>query len=313
LPAAPRGMRDTRQRTHGEARQVRQHVRSLAAGAREAEQDDPRHERRPPVGPSIPRIATETPGVGRQQAKGREHGGRSTGRRVRLRLQEGVQQVCGACREQHRGPGDARAQQLARQQAEHRAEAQVGQQVADVEVQRERRDRAPPLARSRRPGAQRARVEPVSAEREFAREIADDQDHGRVDDRPEPGGAMQRLRRGRPLPGWIFALVVLEMRDRGRLVAGLHQQRPRAPEPHDLRFDPHRVQHEAALLAGGAPERAKDLDGLLERHDGLRSRRSVSPVSSARNRAVLTPWRRRAASRAWSGSSMPSSVSWKQP
>ena len=76
-------------------------------------------------------------------------------------MQERVEKVRGARRREHRGPRDARAEQLPCQQAEHGTEAQVREQVPDVEVQRERGHRAPEFPALGRPGDQRTGIEPV--------------------------------------------------------------------------------------------------------------------------------------------------------
>src|SRR5690606_11330114 len=78
--------------------------------------------------------------------------------------------------------------------------------------------------------------------------------------RPEPRAAMEWLGWRRAPARRILALVMLEVRQGRRLLRGRHYERPGPAEPHDLRRDPDRVQHEPTFLAGAAPERAEDLD-----------------------------------------------------
>ncbi len=181
-------------------------------------------------------------------------------------------------------------EQLSREQPEDRAEAQVREQVADVEVQRQRGDRAPRFASARRRRDQRARIEPVALQRKDAGKVADADDQRRVDERAGPRAAMQRLVGDGPAARGILAFVHVELRECLGVCGRRHQQHPGPAEPDHLRVDADGVQHEAALLALAAPERTEDLGGIRRcgrahrRVDVWRIRRRAHGQGAARAR-----------------------------
>ena len=234
------------------------------------------------------------PGVGREQAERREHRRRRADRRMRRRQHERVEQVGGRRGAQHRRPRDARAEQLPGQQAEHDAEAEVGEQVAHVEMQRERGDGAPELAaarRTRRP-ARRPRASRRRARvRRRARPRRGSRPRRRADPSHAPpcsgsGGRRAPARR-------ILALRTARAAPApaGWLCAGTSSAQAR-PSHATCDGMPTACSTKRAFLAGAAPERAEDLDLFAGqcrrvggrrraiRHPGRRSRRSVASCSS---------------------------------
>src|SRR6185436_10603932 len=92
------------------------------------------------------------------------HGRGCADRAVRRTLDPRVQRVGARRSEQHGEPAEAVAEILADEVAEEGAEGEVTAEVIEIEVHRERRDRAPPLAVPESSGLEPARAEPVALE-----------------------------------------------------------------------------------------------------------------------------------------------------
>ena len=187
LDARPAREREPAAEAHDEAEQMRGEIRVLARGAREREQPDARDDRRDPRAPR--RLAQEAaaPRVRGEQAERREHGRRRADRAVRGRLDHGVQRVRERARAEDREPTDAAAEVAPDEIAEERAEHEVAAEVIDVDVHRERGDRAPPFAARRPARFEATRAEPVEIEHALVQ--ADE--HGKQD-RDVHGDARQR-------------------------------------------------------------------------------------------------------------------------
>ncbi len=113
------------------------------------------------------------------------------------RLHECREQVGGCGGAHDRGPRDTRPEELPREVAEQHAEAQVCDQVRDIEVQCERRDSAPELSTPHLARLERAGVEPIQVERADSCEIADEQQHERISQRADASVRLQHRRCGR--------------------------------------------------------------------------------------------------------------------
>ena len=141
---------------------MRHHIRVLAFGAEPAEQQHAADQRRPAHDPARAQRIALVPGVRREQSERREHRRGSTDRAVRYGSELRFEAIRRRGREQRQQPCGAGAQPATREISEPRARHEIRDEVRRVDVQRERRDRAPPVTLADQRGvgdATRIRIE----------------------------------------------------------------------------------------------------------------------------------------------------------
>ena len=124
-------------------------------------------EKRDPAAKGYPAIDLSPPSfpcVGREDSQGREDCRGRPDRCVVGGLDEGIEGVAERARQQHPGPREPPAQELAREKAEDEAKDQVAGQMDRVGMKAEGRHGAPPLALPDQAGVAHARPPPVEGE-----------------------------------------------------------------------------------------------------------------------------------------------------
>ena len=207
----------------------------------------------------MPAHGARAPGMAREDAERCEHGGRGADRGMAGVVQGGVQPVAERACQKDQEPAEAGAGELGHQHAGDGAEGEVAQQMIELEVQAERRDRAPPRAILDQARLRSAGRDPVDPERMPARGGEEEHQDRGVSERPvDPvercdGWSQRPLRRvlARPERKLAPCPCLLQRRDVERCGAVGHDQ-PAA--------DADRGQHERLLLGRSARARPADLD-----------------------------------------------------
>jgi hypothetical protein len=239
---------------------VRADIGALAAEAEKGHEHDPGADRRPAAAAALPAHGARAPGMAREDAERREHGGRGADRGVARAMEGGVERIAEGAGQQDHEPAETSAEELRDQYARSRAEREVAQQVVEIDMETERRDRSPPCAVLDQAGLGRADLEPVDRPRMRARRGKEEQEHGAIGERPfDPvqsrSARAQRSPRQRVLAGIAGKLMPgpcrLERRDVERGGTLGHDQ-PAA--------DADRSEHERLLLGSSAGTGPAHLD-----------------------------------------------------
>ena len=168
----------------------------LAPGAQESEQAHPREQWRPAIAETLPQRESLTPRKACEQPQGRKHGGGSADCAMRGRRDQHVHVVAERARPDDAGPGEPRTEYSARQATDADAEEQIAEQVRLIQMQGQRRYRAPPLAAAAGTRVQRARGQPVDSEQLNSGAIRREQQHRPIDHRAGRSAFERDDRRG---------------------------------------------------------------------------------------------------------------------
>src|SRR4249920_3515346 len=127
---------------------MREHIGVFASGTDECKQSDSGDQWRPTIGPACAASGASTPRVRSKKTKGGEYRGRCADRTMGWRHEQRVEKIPKCAGPDDARPGDPRPEQLAREITEKDAEAQICDQVSEVDVQRKRGDHTPQLPAS---------------------------------------------------------------------------------------------------------------------------------------------------------------------
>jgi len=208
------------------------------------------------------------PTVGREQAERGEDGRRGADRTVIGTAQKPVRKVAERSRDDDREPAEAAAEIARDREAEEAAEGQIAEEMRGIGVQRQCRDRPPPLAGGQAGAVHAAGREPVEPEAHLGRNERHAEDDDGVGDDAGPGLSDRGQGRPRARSPARLGRVRLELALCSLNRIGCDAKRPGTAVPVHERGDRLRLEHERKLGAALALRREHDVDGLFGLHCG---------------------------------------------